>query len=100
MYLGWFGAINLVPRTIKAFNDGLALSLGTIGKLFFSTGHKGKTNKSTAARFHLMSDGTYAYRRSGRNHNFAKKSNPYRTRHRSWEQTDGAKTRMVRSLLK
>lgn len=41
---------------------------------------KNKPNKSAYKRFHELADGSYSYRKAGRNHNFAKKSSVYRTR--------------------
>lgn len=68
----------------------------------FSTGStvKAKPNKAAAHRFrHLISSGAYSFSKSGRNHNFAKKSCTRRTGIRQQGVTEGFQTKVLQRLF-
>lgn len=74
------------------------LSHISIGKALFST-VKLKTNQAAAKRFHPIPDSpSFTFAKSGRNHNFAKKSVPRRIANRQPGITQGYQTMIMQKF--
>jgi ribosomal protein L35 len=84
-------AYSTVPmlRSLTNLSASLIRGLATV---------KCKTNKSASKRFKSLLSGDYSFTKSGRNHNFAKKSCPRRTSTRQSGLTEGFQTELLKRM--
>ena len=68
-----------VVMALLTASDRVNLNVGASVRSFASGAVR--TWKAVSSRFHPVSDGSYAFKKSGTNHNFAKKKNSYRSKH-------------------